>query len=184
MADELQDGIEMVPSPPMTRGQQTAWIVGAIGLVAAGALYYVTRLPEGHPYKSCEGIVMIDTACKANIAARMMMGLSPVSQEDIGLPDLEPAQPADYDSATAMEEEAAVGAAAAAAERASAAAAMDEPDAILGSADSSDVLPDTELEMASRQAVELNEMICSQTEQNCEFAKMARRQHIERYGRF
>jgi len=41
-----------------------------------------------------------------------------------------------------------------------------------------------ELEMADRHAVELNEMICRETGQNCEFAKMERRQHVERYGEF
>ncbi|MHA4837199.1 hypothetical protein [Sphingopyxis sp. MSC1_008] len=43
---------------------------------------------------------------------------------------------------------------------------------------------DPELEMGSRQAVELNEMICKQTGQNCELAEMARKQHMERYWRF
>lgn len=41
---------------------------------------------------------------------------------------------------------------------------------------------DRELQSGERHAVELNEMICAQTGQNCEFAKMARRQYEERYG--
>ena len=180
MVDELQDGTQTVPGPQMTRGQQTVWIIGAIGLVAAGALYYVTRLPDGHPYKSCEGIVLMDTSCKANVAARMMMGLSPVEM-DLGENDetdpldipAEEAMPADDVATTGT-----------AAGEASAGAAMGDADAILGRSDSSSALADPELEMGSRQAIELNEMICTQTGQNCEAAKMARRHHVERYGKF
>lgn len=47
----------------------------------------------------------------------------------------------------------------------------------------SDPMPiDPELQMGERHAVELNEMLCAETGQNCEFAKMARRQYEERYG--
>lgn len=42
--------------------------------------------------------------------------------------------------------------------------------------------PDPEMEMAGRHVIELNEMICKEAGQNCEIAKMARRQHEERYG--
>lgn len=41
---------------------------------------------------------------------------------------------------------------------------------------------DPELQMGQRQAVELNEMICAQTGQNCEAAAMARRHYEEKYG--
>jgi len=42
--------------------------------------------------------------------------------------------------------------------------------------------PDPELQRGQRQAVELNEMICKQTGQNCEAAAMARRYYEENYG--
>lgn len=41
---------------------------------------------------------------------------------------------------------------------------------------------DPQIQMGQRHAVELNEQICRQTGQNCEFAAMARRQYEERYG--
>jgi hypothetical protein len=42
---------------------------------------------------------------------------------------------------------------------------------------------DPEMQMGERHAIELNEQICKQTGQNCELARMARRQYEERYGR-
>ncbi len=41
---------------------------------------------------------------------------------------------------------------------------------------------DREAQMAERQAIEVNEMICQETGQNCELARMARRHYNERYG--
>ncbi|MBD3746917.1 MAG: hypothetical protein IE932_11970 [Sphingopyxis terrae] len=46
----------------------------------------------------------------------------------------------------------------------------------------SDYRPDSEIQRGQRQAVELNEMICKQTGQNCEAAAMARRHYEENYG--
>lgn len=57
----------------MSRGQQTAWIVGVIAAFGLATLYNVTRLPDGHPYKECERIIGMDEACAARIAARNMM---------------------------------------------------------------------------------------------------------------
>lgn len=42
--------------------------------------------------------------------------------------------------------------------------------------------PDPEMQMSERHIIELNEMICKQTGQNCELARMARRQYEEKYG--
>jgi hypothetical protein len=42
--------------------------------------------------------------------------------------------------------------------------------------------PDPQMQMGERHAIELNEMICRQTGQNCELAQMARRQYNEKYG--
>jgi hypothetical protein len=62
------------PKPvDMTRSQQTFWIVMTIAAFGFGILYYVTRLPEGHPYKHCERIIGMDDACTAKAAAREMM---------------------------------------------------------------------------------------------------------------
>lgn len=47
----------------MTRGQQTAWIVGAMALAAGGWLYYDTRLPDGHKDKSCQRIFGVSKEC-------------------------------------------------------------------------------------------------------------------------
>ena len=122
----------------------------------------------------------MDTACEANIAARMMMGLNPVAMDlgegevnDTVVMPAEEELPADDILTQAAE-----------ADREVAAAAKDDADDVPGRANSSDALADPGLEMGSRQAVELNEMICTQTGQNCAAAKMARRHHVERYGRF
>ena len=171
MADELQDGTEMVPTPSMTRRQQTVWIVGTLILLGAGGFWYSSRLPEGHPNKECQGLIFMDDRCLASLFVKQMTGVTLDGEEEL-LP-AEEAMPADDVATSAV-----------AAGDAAAATAMDETDAILGRADGSSALADPELEMGSRQAVELNDMICSQTGQNCNAAKMARRHHVERYGRF
>ena len=58
-------------------------------------------------------------------------------------------------------------------------AAMDD---LYSSASPSGYMPDPELQRGQRQAVELNEMICKQTGQNCEAAALARRHYEETYG--
>lgn len=57
----------------MTRGQQTAWIVGVIAVIGLAILYNVTRLPDNHPWKECEQIIGMDRACTARIAGRELM---------------------------------------------------------------------------------------------------------------
>ena len=113
----------------------------------------------------------MDDRCLASLFVKQMTGVTLDGEEEL-LP-AEEAMPADDVATSAV-----------AAGDAAAATAMDETDAILGRADGSSALADPELEMGSRQAVELNDMICSQTGQNCNAAKMARRHHVERYGRF
>lgn len=63
------------PNTPsgQTRGEQTFLIIAAIVAVALGALWYSTRLPDGHYLKKCQGIVLMDTACEASIHANLMM---------------------------------------------------------------------------------------------------------------
>lgn len=57
----------------ITRGQQTAWIVGVIAVVGMAILYNVTRLPDNHPWKECEQIIGMDRACTARIAGSELM---------------------------------------------------------------------------------------------------------------
>lgn len=181
MSDEFQEGAKPLSTQPMTRGQQTAWIVGAIAVVGAGALWYSTRLPEGHAFKSCQGIILMDNRCKALAGAKMMMGLEPVavdlvdSAEEDAINDMpaEEAMPPDPGLPNTEAEDETVSA-----------EEMAEARAIFDGPENSNALADPELQMGSRQTIELNDMICAQTGQNCEAARMARRHHIERYGRF
>lgn len=57
----------------MTRGQQTAWIVGTLIVMALAFAYWATRLPDGDPYAKCQRIIGMDRACEAEVAARQMM---------------------------------------------------------------------------------------------------------------
>lgn len=57
----------------MTRSQQTFWIILTIAVFGLGILYYVTRLPEGHPYAACQRIIGMDGACEAEVAGKMIM---------------------------------------------------------------------------------------------------------------
>ena len=62
-----------IPTGEMTRGEQTFLIIAAIAVVALGALWYSTRLPDGHYLKKCQGIVFMDSACEASVHANLMM---------------------------------------------------------------------------------------------------------------
>lgn len=62
-----------IPTGEMTRGNQTFLIIAAIVAVALGALWYSTRLPDGHYLKSCQGVVFMDKACEASVHAGLMM---------------------------------------------------------------------------------------------------------------
>lgn len=61
------------PSTDMTRGQQTAWIVGTLIAIALAFAYWATRLPESDPFAECQRIIGHDNACRAKVAARQMM---------------------------------------------------------------------------------------------------------------
>lgn len=67
-------GMPPPPSKPMSRETQTLWIVGAIVLMGLAVLYVLTRLPEGHPDKECQGVIFMDRACTANNAANRLVG--------------------------------------------------------------------------------------------------------------
>ena len=62
-----------IPAGEMTRGSQTFFICLAIAVVALGALWWATRLPDGHYLKNCQGIVLMDKRCEAAIHANLMM---------------------------------------------------------------------------------------------------------------
>lgn len=74
------------PEPGVTRGQQTAWIVGTLALMSAGWLYRDTRLPDGDPVKKCQGIIMMDTACAASVYADQMMGGAALGADETEMP--------------------------------------------------------------------------------------------------
>ena len=86
-----------IPTGEMTRGQQTAWIVGAIAIAAGGWFYYDTRLPDGHPSKECQGVLFMDDRCLANQFTEQMTGQSldgyGDGASDVYLEPLEPAMP-------------------------------------------------------------------------------------------
>ena len=60
-------------STEMTRGQQTAWIVGTLIAIALAFAYWATRLPESDPFAKCQRIIGYDSACRAKVAASQMM---------------------------------------------------------------------------------------------------------------
>jgi hypothetical protein len=61
------------PATDMTRGQQTAWIVGTLIVMALAFAYWATRLPDGDPYAECQRIIGHDNACRAEVAAGLVM---------------------------------------------------------------------------------------------------------------
>ena len=62
-----------IPTGEMTRGNQTLLIIAAIAVVALGALWFATRLPDGHYLKKCQGLVLMDKSCEALVHANLMM---------------------------------------------------------------------------------------------------------------
>ncbi len=58
----------------MSRGEQTAWIVGAIAVVGFFGLDYARSHDDNHPYASCRS-VFADSGCKARIAAERLNNL-------------------------------------------------------------------------------------------------------------
>lgn len=164
----------------MSRGQQTVWIVGTLLALGLAALYFATRLPAGARDAECQTLLGMDRECVVANAASSLRGYElPDRQTNDPLAPVSIADPA-------ADAEAAVDAAARAADEAVRAIDPEwqkEVDRRLAEFDR-EARGESELEAGSRHAVELNEMICRETGQNCEFAKMARRQHIERYGPF
>lgn len=61
------------PVAEMSRGAMTAWIVGTLIVIALGMLWYATRLPDSSPYKKCQGVIFTDPACKADVAADILL---------------------------------------------------------------------------------------------------------------
>jgi hypothetical protein len=71
---ELPEHLKNLPKGAMTRGQQTAWIVGAILAVGLVALYFAMRLPEGHIYYHCQiAFGLMDKQCMALAAANSFL---------------------------------------------------------------------------------------------------------------
>ena len=70
--------VEQEPDPSPKKGEgltTTQLLLGVIAVIGLAILYQVTRLPEGHPFKECERIIGMDSACEARIAGRnIMMG--------------------------------------------------------------------------------------------------------------
>lgn len=161
----------------MSRGQQTVWIVGTLLILGLLAIYFGTRLPVGARNAECQTLLGMDNECVVNNAATRLHGY------ELPADELDPLASAPMADLAAVQ--AAVNAAHADAEAAED-DALTELDADMGELGTKRgyAPADRELELGSRQAVELNEMICRETGQNCEVAKMARRQHLERYGRF
>lgn len=60
----------------MTRGQQTAWIIGAIVLVALFALNYVKTHDASDPYARCNGIIPQGSECRAAVAVERLNRLN------------------------------------------------------------------------------------------------------------
>lgn len=165
------------PKKEMSRGQQTAWIVGTLVVLGIGGMYLAARIAPLERNAECQTLFGADRECMINNAAARLGGRAPGAGPD----PLDPAPMAD----PASDVEAAVDGAQTAAEGSSEVdpERQKEIDRRMAEFDR-EYLGESDLEMGSRQAVELNEMICRETGQNCELAKMARRQHIERYGRF
>lgn len=58
----------------MTRGEQTAWIVGAIVAVGLMILYFQTRIPEGGRNAECQHWYGMDNDCVVKNAMRRLNG--------------------------------------------------------------------------------------------------------------
>lgn len=58
----------------MSRGAQTAWIVGVLILMGLVALYFATRVDETSPYAECQRIIGWDEDCRLKIALRSLRG--------------------------------------------------------------------------------------------------------------
>lgn len=162
----------------MSRGTQTAWILGTLMVIGTVGLYFATRMDPVERNAECQTLFGMDQECVVENAAASLRGY------ELPAGEVDPLAPEPITD-PASDVEAAVDAAQAAAEAAvgDAQADFDSTMNDLGTARSY-APADPELEMGSRHAVELNEMICRETGQNCDVAKMARRHHIERYGRF
>ena len=57
------------PRQPMTRGQQTAWIVGTMIVIAGFAFKYANSHDNSDPYAKCSSIFVGDgSKCRAEVA--------------------------------------------------------------------------------------------------------------------
>lgn len=68
--------VEREPDPSPKKGDgltTTQLLLGVIAVIGLAILYQVTRLPEGHPFKECERIIGMNSACEARVAASRMM---------------------------------------------------------------------------------------------------------------
>ena len=63
-----------VPKTEMSRGTQTAWIVGAIALAFGGYLEYQRKEALDVRYPGCYQPIFQDLSCEAGVSARRLRG--------------------------------------------------------------------------------------------------------------
>ena len=57
---------------PMTRGEQTGWILLTVAAGFLAVLYVITRVPASNPYADCQRIIGWDEECKTGVAVRIL----------------------------------------------------------------------------------------------------------------